>query len=810
MACCLNFTSYFVRPFPLFHIPSFYSPSSLSFSPTKHYPSPRASARAPTQPRDARHNSASPFKARWRVRRLFEEARALIVEGELEKARANLLECLRLDVQDSHSWLALARLEQKRDSYTSEGYISSRAVFEKGLIKCPNNVHLLQAWAVLECRAGNTDIARSLFKKGLEVQPENAYVCQAWGILEQRSGNTQAARALFRKSAKQRLSPEILSAWAILEAGDGNVEEARLLFKRALEACRCIEHKAAEYVLRSWANMEERAGDVSRARELLSKALGAHPRSSKVHIGLAKLESRRGFAKRAVELLRAASNLESRPPPDLFNCWAQIEMTVLHNLEGGRRLLLKGISLHPREASLLQTLGMLEERAGNMEMAKKRFAESVDVRPNAAAFVAWGVLMEKEKDAESAMHLFEKALEYDVLHGPAYNAYGMMLARIGRMNKAREVFERGLAVHASSSVYHGYGELELKYGEDPSKARELFRKGASQTREDTSFVWHSWGMLELGERDPLAARSVFNQAVRRYPRNSRILVGHALALAFADVGILSDDGGARLSFKRAVAADPTHAHAWQAWGVFERRRGKLDSARALFKRGLRLCPTHGALWQAWGMLEMSTGNFAMARRIYTRGAAVCGGHVHLLQAWACMEVRCENVVKAKQLLDQALATESSHGPVWNAYGILEAKFGTMSKARHYFTSGLQKAPHHAPLYRAFGQAEERAGNYSRARSLFEQGLKCDPRHAPLYHAYSELEAKLGNLDGLARLKRAAEKYFRSRRKADFALRQGHGRGVVSIDSSDDVLDSIYELKSTPMELAINNNEDAPI
>ncbi len=61
---------------------------------------------------------------------------------------------------------------------------------------------------------------------------------------------------------------------------------------------------------------------------------------------------------------------------------------------------------------------------------------------------------------------------------------------------------------------------------------------------------------------------------------------------------------ARDLFRRAVKADMKHAHAWQAWGVFEGKQSKFSTARLLFEAGLKECPNHGALWQAYGMLEV--------------------------------------------------------------------------------------------------------------------------------------------------------------------------------------------------------------
>ena len=61
---------------------------------------------------------------------------------------------------------------------------------------------------------------------------------------------------------------------------------------------------------------------------------------------------------------------------------------------------------------------------------------------------------------------------------------------------------------------------------------------------------------------------------------------------------------ARELFRRAVRSNAKHAHAWQAWGVFEAKQSNLKAARTLFEAGLRECPDHCALWQVMlGMVD---------------------------------------------------------------------------------------------------------------------------------------------------------------------------------------------------------------
>lgn len=79
------------------------------------------------------------------VFKMFHRAQFLIKNGDNAVAQRLLLRCLELNPFDSHSWLALARLEAKLGNIDR-----AREVFSESITRCPNNVHILHAWGHLE------------------------------------------------------------------------------------------------------------------------------------------------------------------------------------------------------------------------------------------------------------------------------------------------------------------------------------------------------------------------------------------------------------------------------------------------------------------------------------------------------------------------------------------------------------------------------------------------------------------------------------------------------------------------------------
>ncbi|KAA8493799.1 PsbB mRNA maturation factor Mbb1, chloroplastic [Porphyridium purpureum] len=770
---------------------------------------------------------------------LFRRAKKLESENQCAAAQALYEEGLAIDRRDGHTWLALGQLIARKDS------TRAREIFEEALRHCHDNVFLLQAFAVFESKNGNVSRARTLFTKANELDPANPYVFQAWGLLEQRAGNRRAAREMYSRCVSIRPQSQVCLAWGTLESREGNVERARELFRLALRiapgtrghrnvtrrantstsgsaasggastssspAKAPHDRKLGKYidtqcrVLCAWAELEERMGDHKEALQLLNRALELQKDDPETIMVLARLQSRTSASSMqpALLTLRNALHLDDKLPRNVINGWANLELKA-GNAYKALEILNAGKVHYPSDPCIFMTLGTVHESCSQFEQARDWYARSVDAEARAPTLVAWALLEERCGHFDLARSLFQRALRVDPLHGQAYNAYAMMEQRLNDQERALAVYQHGLDSGVCSvSLYHGASQLHKARGEY-DQARALLRQGVLLTRESTVYLWHSWGMLEIRLNNVSEARRIGELAMKRYPNDSRVLLVAALAYSACSAEYVAEVDRARELFRKAVLADPMHAHAWQVWGVFEASRNCLDAARALFKRGLRLSPTHGALWQAWAVLEMRCGDLTKSRSLFERGTTACPNHVHLFQAWACMEVRANDPARARDLLDAALKICRTHGPVWTAYGLLEARYGTMARARFCFQEGARVDPNHGPVYRTWAQTEADAKDFQRARELFKRGLELAPHYAPMYHRYAEMEAMLGNVAALADLQERAKVYFPSASQSpmhqDFSVSEFDG-----LDASDD--EEQYLKRETEMERAIRGAQD---
>jgi len=773
-----------------------------------------------------------------KVMQLYKDAQHKLRNGQTDAAIKLLEQCLHMDPNDGHSWLALARAEARRGNI-----VEAKNLFDRSTTACPENVHLWQAWAVFDHKSGDFEAARYHFGKAAEVDARNPYVCHAWGLMEAKAGNIEEARALFLRALEAGPQAQVSVALAELEAQTGDFDAARLALSEGAEASLKTQKVESAPLFIAWARLEEKNfGRSDLAFDILHKAVGHCPDEVNLHIALAQLELRMGRVTSARNILSKAAEQpisQSRRGGALYNAWVNLEQKVVQDEPRALALVREGIEKFPAEQSLYQTLGTLLDRKGDYEGAVAAFRESIRIHPTGAAFVAWALMEERHKSTkatspsaasvlsaerksvEEARRLFERGIRSDPTHGPLYNAYGAMELRHRNADAARQVFERGIAGNCSGMVHvwHGLGTLELRLG-NIEEANAVFRSGIERADmganiEDTSFLLHSLGTLELQSQRPAEACAVFSEGIKRYPNNSHLLLGAALT-----EHKLNEIESARTFFRRAVRADRKHAHAWQAWGVLEAREGQIKAARTLYESGLKECEDHAALWQAYGMLEVQVEATDRARALFKAGVERCPENVHLLQAWAVLEVRTGSYLKAKELIESAVVKDPSHGPSWTAYAVIEERQNNIDRARRIFEAGIKNAPYHGPLYRSYAEMEAGQGHYEQARELFEKGIDNDPFHAQLFHAYAEMEARLVNMPALQKLDARARELFSEDvavRQAQRILAEKHRRwaqnslqairGVGSTSYDFDTLGSV-ELVGSTSSLLGDDQEDS--
>lgn len=97
-------------------------------------------------------------------------------------------------------------------------------------------------------------------------------------------------------------------------------------------------------------------------------------------------------------------------------------------------------------------------------MAKSRMEmleEFVREQPN-DSFAHYGLALEYAKASrqDDALALFQKLLSFNPDYAAAYYQAGVLLGRLGRVDEARSMFQRGIEVAGRHGDFHTRSELE--------------------------------------------------------------------------------------------------------------------------------------------------------------------------------------------------------------------------------------------------------------------------------------------------------------------------------------------------------------
>lgn len=96
------------------------------------------------------------------------------------------------------------------------------------------------------------------------MQPRNRFLLQSWACMEARSGNSAQASLLFEAATKQGAADGATwQARALQMSAEGKVSEARQLFARGVEA-----DPTHVPLFHAWATMEADLSNITAARAL--------------------------------------------------------------------------------------------------------------------------------------------------------------------------------------------------------------------------------------------------------------------------------------------------------------------------------------------------------------------------------------------------------------------------------------------------------------------------------------------------------------------------------------------------------------
>ena len=436
--------------------------------------------------------------------------------------------------------------------------------------------------------------------------------------------------------------------------------------------------------LNYFARKELQHGKIEEAQEMYERAIAIDPRDGRAYLGLGRCAERRRDFKLAREYLRAG----------IANSVSVASDGVTAD-RGGNPF-------------LLQALGCLEEKMGDLSQAEALYIAAAKSRPSHAA--AWVALarLRTTKLGQSAQ-----------------------AGRICYQTAERELRQAGLP--ASSHVYTAWASLEYHKAGDVRRARELF-KMALEVDPRCSAAYLQLGVMEAASSNWQAAEDCFDAVLKFDKRNSRVLQAYAL------METKRPGGNSRKAiglFERALKANRRDAGVLQSYALYVARLGDIDGARRLLEQGTEINKRDPSVWQAWGVLEAQHGSASEARQIFQQGIWNCaqltgnqsGGYrcARLWQAWGVLESREGDHAAARRCFSRALDADSRNIPAMTAWATMEEELGHISDARSIFERALSKfaagSDEKSSLWRSYELMEQRLGNVEEARKVYQRSMR---------------------------------------------------------------------------------------
>jgi tetratricopeptide (TPR) repeat protein len=224
-------------------------------------------------------------------------------------------------------------------------------------------------------------------------------------------GQTDAAVAALQAVPKDSsLYHESRLRAAELLRESGKTGEAAEQVDNAAKAAGTDPERPLETAI-ALAYIDEKRGDAVMAVRRLESLRAKHPNHVALTLSLAMIEERRGAWSHALELIEGL--LKQKPGAiELLNFWGFVAADHGHDLPVARKRLQSAAARDPGSSALLDSLGWVSFRAGELDRAGLFLEQAVRLDPNDAEILTHlGDLYVKRAEPARAVSSYRKALE---------------------------------------------------------------------------------------------------------------------------------------------------------------------------------------------------------------------------------------------------------------------------------------------------------------------------------------------------------------------------------------------------------------
>lgn len=402
-----------------------------------------------------------------------------------------------------------------------------------------------------------------------------------------------------------------------------------------------------------------------------------YDRPLKVNLDILTYRARRAQQRKnytlAVRLWKRAMEMD----PKDGRAWVAMgnyESKTKRNPNRAREMYNEGLESCPGNAYLLQALGILEQRQGDLSLAMELFKKATRLDPtHVASWVARGELESRFRRPSEARLCFRRAVQAEPKSYYAWHCWAILEEKCKNELAARELFRRSISANPRNAAsYQAWGVLEARLG-NLDMAVELFEKGHEASPKNTH-VMQAWACIESRRGNSELAISLLEKAMGIRPSDAAVYQAYAMLCRDLD-----DSEGALRLLELGLKADKTHLANYEVLGRIRANKGDIDEARRIFQQGIWAAPkTKGVarLWTAWALAEAEAGDPDQARGYFKLALAAESSHSSntlILISWAKVEEEDGKIDRARSIFETAVRFDEQNRRLWTSFEAFERR-----------------------------------------------------------------------------------------------------------------------------------------
>lgn len=608
---------------------------------------------------------------------------------DLKKARMLLKSLVSTNPENSASWLAYARLEEKDGNLAQ-----ARKILEDACMQCPDSEDLWIEAARLE----NPTKGKMILAKAAAALPNSTKI---WLAAASRETTKKDKLGVLRRGLE--LNPDSVKLWKELVTL-AEAKEAKMYLKKAVT---CVPHS-----LDLWLALA-RLEDYENAKAVLNSARKKMPHEPAIWINAAKLEESQGHASQVNTLISRGIKLLSQKGVQIDrNFWFSEALIAEQsgNIETCRSIIQSTLHISLEDHEKISVWLTNVEEAKNQkcfESARAVLEGAIGFAPSNVELWTNAISLEETLGNTERLKMLRKNA---CLGCPDHIEFWEKAASLelqkGNPEAAREIYAQARHKTTNLNIFISSANLEISL-QNPQAAREIMQHARNL---DVPKAWISSAQIILQLSGIESAKALLLEAIERYPHNPKIYIHLARLLRHHNYFTEAQD-----TLERARQHCRTEYKVWIESGVIEETMGNHIKARYLLEKG-RQETYHPLLWAEAVEFELRQNNIKSAKSVLSRGLQKfpeCG------ELWA-LEIRLSEPKQKMTRTSDALE-KCNESP----YVLLEAaklffEIGKVNKARAWFENALKHGKHIGDIWIYYYHMEKMLNEQANLQDLISR------------------------------------------------------------------------------------------